>query len=144
MNDHLRKMTPCKWRGCNVSLALMGDYCITHWYKAQGKEVPTQTPKPVRPKVDSNKVFTNRQATSQAAARLALPSSGTKRRTVYDLIMANLANGLTADEVQVQTGFSPNSINPTIKGLADDGWIRDSGERRPTRTGALAIVWTAI
>jgi len=144
MNDHLRKMTPCKWRGCNVSLALMGDYCITHYYKSQGKEVPTHTPKPIRPSVDSNKVFTNRQATSQAAAQMALPSSGTKRRTVYDLIMANLANGLTADEVQVQTGFSPNSINPTIKGLADDGWIRDSGERRPTRTGALAIVWTAI
>ena len=75
---------------------------------------------------------------------MALPSSGTKRRAVYDLIMANLSNGLTADEVQVITDFSPNTINPTIKGLADDGWIHDGGERRPTRTGALAIVWVAI
>lgn len=75
---------------------------------------------------------------------MALPSSGTKRRAVYDLIMANLSNGLTADEVQVITDFSPNTINPTIKGLADDGWIHDGGERRPTRTGALAIVWVAV
>jgi hypothetical protein len=145
--DHRRQMTPCKWRGCNVHLALMGDYCITHWYKSQGKPLPEHTPPTrtaQRPSIDRNTTITGKRETSRAAAQMALPSSGTKRRTVYDLIMANMANGLTADEVQIATDFSPNTINPTIKGLADDGWIHDSGERRPTRTGALAIVWVAI
>ena len=138
-------MKPCRYRGCKVTKALMpGDYCITHWYKVEGKELPDNGPAKPRPPIDRNKVFTGKQATSRAAAQMALPSSGTKRRIVYDLIMANMANGLTADEVQVATDFSPNTINPTIKGLADDGWIHDNGERRPTRTGALAIVWVAI
>ena len=146
--DHRRQMTPCKWRACPVSLALMGDYCIKHWYRSQGKEVPSHTPpapsKAQRPSIDRNTTINGRRETSRAAAQMALPSSGTKRRAVYDLIMANLSNGLTADEVQVITDFSPNTINPTIKGLADDGWIHDGGERRPTRTGALAIVWVAV
>lgn len=145
MNEHRRIMRPCRYRGCKVTHALMpGDYCITHWYKTEGKELPTLEPKKARPAVDRNKVFTNFQATSQAAAQNALPSSGTKRRQVYDLIMVNMSNGMTADEVQVSTDFSPNTINPTIKGLADDGWIVDSGERRPTRTGNMAIVWVAL
>lgn len=142
-NDHRRVMTPCKWRACQVTVALMGDYCIKHWYWAQGKECPGWE-RNKRPAVDRNTAIAGKRETSQAAARQALPSSGTKRRQVYDLIMANMSNGMTADEVQISTDFSPNTINPTIKGLADDGWISDSGERRPTRTGALAIVWVAI
>ena len=121
-----------------------GDYCITHWYKANGKTLPDNTPAKPRPPVDRNTTISGKRETSKAAARMALPSSGTKRRQVYDLIMVNMSNGMTADEIQVSTDFSPNTINPTIKGLADDGWIHDSGERRPTRTGALAIVWVAI
>lgn len=143
--DRNRPYRPCRWRGCPVTIAIMdGDYCITHWYKANGKQLPDNTPAKPRPAVDSNKVFMGRQATSRAAAQNALPSSGTKRRQVYDLIMSNMSNGLTADEIQITTGISPNTINPTIKGLADDGWIYDSGERRATRTGNMAIVWVAV
>ena len=33
-----KKFRPCRWRGCPVTIAIMdGDYCITHWYKANGK-----------------------------------------------------------------------------------------------------------
>ena len=146
--NHRQNMTPCKWRGCPVSVALMGDYCITHWYRSQGKQVPTHTPaapsKAQRPSIDRNTVFTGKRDTSRGAAARVLPSTGTKRRTVYDAIMANMANGMTCDEVCVQTGMLVQSATSAINGLVYDKWLRDSGMRRPTRTGALAIVWVAI
>jgi predicted transcriptional regulator len=52
--------------------------------------------------------------------------------------------GLTADEVNEATGISPNTINPTIRGLVLDGWLEDSGKRRVTRSGNEAIVWVPI
>jgi hypothetical protein len=145
--DHRQNMTPCKWRGCNVHLALMGDYCVTHWYKANGKELPDNgpaKPRAPRPNIDRNTVITGRRDTSRGAAAHVLPSTGTKRRTVYDAIMANMANGLTCDEVCEATGMLVQSATSAIHTLARDGWLTDSGERRPTRTGVLAIVWVAI
>jgi hypothetical protein len=53
-------------------------------------------------------------------------------------------DGLTADEVNEATNISPNTINPTIRGLVLDGWLEDSGKRRVTRSGNDAIVWVAI
>jgi hypothetical protein len=125
----------------------MGDYCITHWYKANGKELPNNgpaKPRAPRPSIDRNTVITGKRDTSRRAAAHVLPSTGTKRRTVYDAIMSNMANGLTCDEVCLATGMLVQSATSAIHTLARDGWLTDSGERRPTRTGVLAIVWVAI
>ena len=54
------------------------------------------------------------------------------------------SEGLTADEVNELTGISPNTINPTIRGLVLDGWLQDTGIRRTTRAGNEAIVWMPI
>ena len=144
-NDHTRKFQPCKWRACQKP-NLMGDYCITHWYKSQGKEVPTYEPKAqiVRPAIDRNTVITGKRDTSRGAAARVLPSTGTKRRRVYDAIMANMSNGMTCDEVCVETGMLVQSATSAINTLAHDGWLVDSGMRRPTRTGVLATVWVAL
>jgi len=144
-NFHAQKFGKCKWRGCPVTIAIMpGDYCITHWYKANGKQCPTLEPYKPRPAVDRNVTRTNRTDTSRAAAQRSLPDSGTKRRTVYDAIMGNMSNGMTCDEVCQATGMLVQSATSAINTLAQDGWLTDSGERRPTRTGHMAIVWVAL
>lgn len=146
-NHHARKLNPCRVRGCQVTAALMeGDLCIRHWYKSQGKQCPdiTGTVKTPRPSIDRNTAVTGKRDTSRGAAARVLPSTGTKRRTVYDAIMANMANGMTCDEVCVETGMLVQSATSAINGLVYDKWLRDSGMRRPTRTGTLATVWVAL
>jgi DNA-binding transcriptional ArsR family regulator len=50
----------------------------------------------------------------------------------------------TLDEIACIMGKTPNAISGRITSLADAGLIEDSGERRPTRTGAKARVWRAV
>jgi len=145
--DHNRKLNPCRVRGCQVTAALMeGDLCIRHWYKSIGKPLPEYTAQvhTPRPSIDRNTAVTGKRDTSRGAAARVLPSTGTKRRTVYDAIMANMANGMTCDEVCVETGMLVQSATSAINGLVYDKWLRDSGMRRPTRTGTLATVWVAL
>jgi len=146
--EHQRKLNPCRVRNCKVTSALMdGDLCIKHWYAKQGKVCPDpnfKTARPPRPSIDRNVVATGKRDTSRGAAAHVLPSTGTKRRRVYDVIMANMSNGMTCDEVCVDTGMLVQSATSAINTLAHDGWLRDSGMRRPTRTGVLATVWIAL
>lgn len=92
-----------------------------------------------RPPVNRNTTISGKRHTSRVAAERALPKSGTKRAIIFEYI--ERFKGLTADELQAMTGISPNTINPTIRGLFLDGWLIDSGETRLTRTESPAIVW---
>ena len=146
-----QKFSRCKWRACNVTMAIMpGSYCITHWYKANGKDCPPlhvsapKHPTLQRPSIDRNTAPRGKASTSRDAASRVLPSTGTKRRTVYDTIMGNMSNGMTCDEVCEATGMLVQSCTSAINTLAADGWLTDTGERRPTRTGYMATVWTAL
>lgn len=95
-----------------------------------------------RPELCRPRVFLGKQETSRKAAERALPKSGTKRHAIWSLIKGR--DGLTADQINAMTGISPNTINPTIRGLVLDGWVGDSGRREMTRSGNEAIVWVAI
>lgn len=39
--------------------------------------------------------------------------------------------------------ISPSGLRTRRRELADAGWIRDSGSKRPMSTGRMAIVWEA-
>jgi len=88
----------------------------------------------------------NAQQTSIDAGLDALPRSGKQRQAIYDLINRTLFGqrwGYTADEIQTITGLPIQSVSARISGLAKDGLIVDSGERRLTRNGRRAIAWLA-
>lgn len=139
----MKRVTLCAWQGCTRGNT-MGTHCIEHWYSAQGKKCPDM-PAPratmtmTRPALDRNTVAVGSRQTSWLAAERAFPKSGTQRARIWELIKEHA--GLTADQVNELTGISPNSINPAVNSLAKDGWLLDSGERRPTRSGCDAIVW---
>lgn len=50
--------------------------------------------------------------------------------------------GCTVDELEVRLVRSHQSVSARVNELRDKGWVRDSGERRKTRSGRNAIVWT--
>lgn len=128
-------MNDCTERSCDKP-ALMGDYCIEHWYISRGKTCPTS-----RPAVNRPVVAVGRQATSRAAATAALPKSGSNRARILDYIRT--AEGATDEEIEVALKLSGNTVRPCRVSLVNDGWVTDSGQRRPVRSGNFAIVWRA-
>lgn len=71
-------------------------------------------------------------------------SRETVRRIVLDSIAEAGETGVTADQLVQVLGSFHNTVAPRITELSQDGLIQDSGERRPTRFGRPAIVWTAV
>lgn len=79
--------------------------------------------------------------TARAAARRALPGTGTKRRMIYDVI-AKSADGLCDWELEKTFDWKHESASACRRSLVKDGWLQDSGRTRPVPdTGNPAIVW---
>jgi hypothetical protein len=82
--------------------------------------------------------------TSRAAALLAEPRTGSRRREVLDAVLAVARDprtvGLTDVEIQRATGISPNSARPRRVELVDGGWLADSGRTRE-HFGREHTVW---
>lgn len=99
-----------------------------------------------RPPIDRNVVAVggNHPDTSHLMAVQVLPKSGTKRRDVWDTIHRQGDHGATDDEVEKMLEGLHQTVSATRNSLMHDGWVFDSGQRRPTRSGRAAIVWVAI
>ena len=57
------------------------------------------------------------------------------------LVVLRARGNLTCDEVECFLGFAHQTASARLKGLADKGLIKDSGARRPTRSGRMARVY---
>lgn len=55
--------------------------------------------------------------------------------------IATTEHGLTCDEIEKMMDGKHQTISARVNELRDKGWIKDSGQRRPTRSGRNAIVW---
>lgn len=80
--------------------------------------------------------------TSHYAAGRVLPKTGTQRGRVLEAIRRH--GGLTDEEIVALLDMNPSSVRPRRQELQKAGWIEDSGERRPTMSGAQAIVWKEV
>lgn len=80
--------------------------------------------------------------TSQAAAAQAAPHVPGRRDVLLSIIGGQGPHGATIDELQAATGWLVQSVCPVVNSLQRSGLIRDTGHRRPTRTGSPAKVWT--
>ena len=81
--------------------------------------------------------------TSRAAQASAEPKAGTKRALVLAFIRGRGADGATDEEIQRELPMSPNTQRPRRVELVDARLIRDSGRRRATLGGDMAVVWEA-
>lgn len=81
--------------------------------------------------------------TSIAAADALAPTLG-RLQHMADAAIRNAGfYGSTSDELAARLNMDRGSIQPRTSELRRKGIIRDSGRRRPNRTGKQAIVWVA-
>lgn len=80
--------------------------------------------------------------TSQEAADLILPKSGTQRRRVYDFIQTMGPTGATDLDIQRVLGLNGNAERPRRVELVKAGLVVDS-HRRAVQRGRKMIVWVA-
>lgn len=80
---------------------------------------------------------------STAAHASVKPSKRTLRLQVYSLLRT-FTNGLTCDQIEATTGWSHQTTSARVTELKRAGWIKDSGRRRPTRSGRSAAVLVAV
>lgn len=101
--------------------------------------------KPQKP-VNSNsvRVGRNHPDTSHKAAQKALPNSGTKKKIIYDLIVASGMFGVCDHEIEETLGWTHQTASSSRNALMNDGWVIDSGHRRATKQGNDAIAWIAV
>lgn len=129
---------------------------VLHWLKAELdatiEEEPAGrvlSPRPVeaRRPVEANTFIppsARAPETSHGAARAAYPKSGSQRALVLEKIREAGELGATDWELEVATGWKHQSVSATRNSLMRDGWIRDSGKRRRTDTGNLAVAWVVV
>lgn len=79
--------------------------------------------------------------TERNAAALVAPRSGHARRKVLDALAVRHPNGLTDYEIANVTGLRLYTAAPRRTELVSQGWVMDSGRRRPTDSGTPAAVW---
>lgn len=87
--------------------------------------------------------FQAHSRTSKAAAIAAGPNANMLRLRVLEFISACGSEGATDDEVQIGLEMNPSTQRPRRIELERDGFVSDSGRKRPTRTGRNAVVWIA-
>lgn len=85
--------------------------------------------------------FVAGSTTSRQAAQSVQEFTGAMRLRVLAFIASRGAEGATSDEAEHGLGMIHQSSSPRIVELHDGGYITDSGNRRPTVRGRLAIVW---
>ena len=78
--------------------------------------------------------------TSRDAAESMRPHVSAIERAVLAWVR-DWRMGATCDEVECGMGLSHQTASARLKGLADKGLIKDSGARRPTRSGRMARVY---
>jgi hypothetical protein len=78
--------------------------------------------------------------TSKAAAESMREDAGTLRHKLYSWLYDN--GPATDEEAQLGIPMSPNTQRPRRRELQQAGLVYDTGERRKTKSGRRAVVWS--
>lgn len=82
--------------------------------------------------------------TSREAAVQARSFAGTVRGRVLEAIQGAGDDGMTDDEIEALLHLRHQTASARRRELVRGGFVRDSGERRKTRSGCSATVWVAV
>lgn len=104
---------------------------------------PDDDPRP-DPTVDRTSTGAGHPDTSHEAAERVLPRSGTQRAKVLRYFISIWPEGLTDEEVRIRLDLPFGSALARRNELMNDGWVKDTGQRRITEAGGRAIVWQYV
>ena len=88
--------------------------------------------------------FVRGSDTSAAAARLVARDVQTMKETIAAFIKNKNWFGATCDEVERALKMSHQTASARIRGLFKNGRLKDSGQRRMTRSKRKATVWVCV
>ena len=80
--------------------------------------------------------------TSEAAAARATPGAQSNRRMIFEFLQR--VGGATDDEIEEMFALLHQTASARRRELVLRGMVRDSGHRRPTRSGSEATVWEVV
>lgn len=80
--------------------------------------------------------------TSEAAAENAAGGAGSDRRRIYEFLQR--VGGATDDEIEEMFGLRHQTASARRRELVIRGLVRDSGYKKPTRSGSDATVWEVV
>lgn len=83
-------------------------------------------------------------STSKKAAQEIEPTVSQIAERVFRFVLLGTSRGATCDEVEQGLSLSHQTVSARLRELALKDRIRDSGNRRVTRSDRDAIVWTAL
>ena len=111
-------------------------------------ETPMPQPRPPRPaplpdpgRDVKGKEHRAAPKTERAAARKAMPRTGTQRRLILDVIGAAGDDGMIDEDIAKADGVADTAHRTRRNELVTDGWVVDSGRTRVTESGTDSIVW---
>lgn len=81
--------------------------------------------------------------TSVAASDSVRECAGTLRARVYALLVTCSWQGATDEEMQTALGMNPSTQRPRRIELVKAGRAVDTGRKRPTKSGRMAVIWMA-
>ena len=84
---------------------------------------------------------TTTTGTRRAAFVRAMREAPRRRALVFAALVRRGAVGATAEELEVDTGLSGNTVRPRLVELRAEGRILVAPRTRPTRSGARAMVY---
>lgn len=87
-------------------------------------------------------LFSDHDTGKEAAERIS-PFTSRMRGKVLEALRIN-AEGLTAQEMEKETGMPGNSVRPRIIELSEAGMIETTGEYRLTEAKRRAKVWRLV
>jgi|SaaInlLV_10m_DNA_2_1039722.scaffolds.fasta_scaffold09822_3 hypothetical protein len=95
-------------------------------------------------KPEESPPFVKGSDTSKDAAGAIKASAGVLRAQVLRFIEDAGNDGATDEEIQTALDMNPSTERPRRGELVTQGAVKDSGVRRPTRSGRQAGVWVAV
>jgi N6-adenosine-specific RNA methylase IME4 len=105
------------------------------WVKTTGKKSDSPA------KTDLNPPFVRGSDTSEAAAESVAGNVEALRAIVFDCICSAGERGRTCDAIERRLQMLHQTTSARVRDLALMGKIKDSGQRRKTRSGRSAVVW---
>lgn len=87
--------------------------------------------------------YQSHSETRAAAAEAIRPTAHTLRAEVLRFLEGLGFVGATDEEMQVALNMNPSTQRPRRIELVEEGWVRDSGATRRTKSGRNAVVWVA-
>jgi|SRR6185437_1500469 len=125
------------------------DLPIAEWWASKGERCADCRRKAAaarsRPDVTRRKpgvlVAHRDSGTQVAGARAGLPTAGTRRREVYDVITAAGELGLTFEQLGEVLNRSYSHVGPRVRELVRDGLVERAPYQRAASSGARQDVW---